>query len=251
MSGDIIDLIVIGVILLIGIIGTIRGFFKSFLSLFGFLGAIIVSIIFREQIAELLESVLGLESMIEEFVIKKTGEINAELINYKTADSSSLITMVNGLELNVILKGIFIKIISGATILEPVSAAEIIASPIAHYITIAVGVVIATVLIRVLVLILNATLGKLAKGKVFGRFNRLLGFIFGSLKGVLLVAVIMGLTTVLSLFPSVNNFVTPYIESTTITKFCYEKVNNFVLEKLSGFDIEEITGAVENPEIEN
>ena len=246
MSGDIIDLILIAFILLIGIVGLVKGFFKSFLSLFGFVGAIIVSVLLREQIADILENLFGIETMLNNFTVEKIGEINSELVNYKTADASSLITMVNGLEINVILKGIFIKTISGATIIDPVSVADIVASPIAHYITVAIGVVIATILIKIVVLILNATVGKLAKGKVFGGFNRLFGFIFGIAKGGVYVVALMCIVTVASLLPSVNNFVKPYIESTTVTKFCYEKVNTVVLEKLSGFSIEDIIGAVES-----
>lgn len=245
MTGDVIDLIVIGFILLVGLVGLIKGFFKSFLSLFGFVGAIIVSIVLREQIAGILESLFGVETLIGGFATEKIGEINSELVNFKTAEAESLISMVNGLDINVILKGIFIKSISGASIVEPVSVADIVASPIAHYVTIGIGVVVATLLIRIAVMILNATIGKIAKGKVFGKFNRLLGFIFGIAKGGIYVVILMCIVTVASLFPTVDSTVKPYMESTTITKFAYEKVNNFVLEKLSGFSIEDLTGSVD------
>lgn len=246
MPGIVIDIILIAVILLVGLIGMARGFFKSFLSLFGFIGSIIVAVLLREQIAKLLETLFGFESYIENVVTDKIGGMNVELVNFKTADSNELIKLVNNMQLNTILKGIFINILTSATIVEPVSVAELVAGPIAHFIAVGLGVIIASILIRVIVFILNATIGKLAKGKLFGKLNRTLGFVFGLVKGVGLVVVLMGLVTVLSLFPNINAFVTPYIESTTITEFCYDKVNDFVLEKVSGYSPEDLNDPTNN-----
>lgn len=167
MSGIIVDLIFLAVLAIFAVVGMFRGFFSTLLSLLGFVGAILIAWLFREQTVVILDSLFDLTNWLN----------------------------------NVVGENI-------ASVLAP-----------------AIAIIVAFVLLKIIVFILEHTLGKLFKGGLVGKINSVLGLILGFVKGVLFSIALFAIVCVLTLIPSVKTFVDNTIQGTYVVSWVYNIVN--------------------------
>ena len=230
--GIIIDLVVILIIALFALIGRWKGFFKSFLSMFGFFGSLIVAILFRHQFASILNSLFGLQGKLESLISTKVLESSPSLLQ-EVATNAEMIEIINGSNLSGILKSIFGGLAKTATIEVPMSVADLVISPVASLCLNVIAVIVLFIVIRIAVIVLNLTLGKIIKKlKLVGGINKLLGLLLGFVKGIAFVFFGMAIVNVFSLIPAVDNFVTTNIQSSLITKWGYNMVGGFIVGEL-------------------
>lgn len=228
-----IDLAVIVIVLIFGIVGLVKGFFKSIISLLGFFGSLALAIAFRNEVCALINRLFNLQVSIESFLSVKFGEISP-LLTTPMENSSEMITAINSTNLNSVLKGLFCGLATKADFTIPISVADIVVEPIASICVTILAVLALFLIIRLAVFILDKTIGKLIKdGKAFSGLNRFLGFLFGLCKGTIFLFVIMAIASGLSLIPSVAEFVNTNIETTYITKYGYNVVNEIIVKELS------------------
>ena len=106
-----------------------------------------------------------------------------------------------------------------------------------------VGFIITYILIRLVVFILNHTIGKLfKKGRLVGGVNTFMGFVLGLGKGVAYVAIALVAINVASLIPSVKQWSNTTFEQTYVVG----KVYNWVGQQLGNYFSDD-----ENKENEN
>ncbi len=72
------------------------------------------------------------------------------------------------------------------------------------------------VILRLIALILNMTVGKIFKSEILNGLNKFLGFLFGFIKGGLLCLAILFTISGLTLLPSFNDFITPKLQGSYI-----------------------------------
>lgn len=158
MYGITIDILLIVIILLFGIVGAFKGFFKSLTALMGVGLAIALTYLLRNQLLA-LDNSIGIASSIS---------------NTLGEGASKIITLL----------------IYGAIIY---------------------------VILRVVALILNMTVGKIFKSKFLGGINKFLGFLFGVTKGLLFSLVLLFIATGVIQIPSAREYLQPKIEDSFIT----------------------------------
>ena len=158
MYGITIDILLIVIILLFGIVGAFKGFFKSLTALMGVGLAIALTYLLRNQLLA-LDNSIGIASSIS---------------NTLGEGASKIITLL----------------IYGAVIY---------------------------IILRVVALILNMTVGKIFKSKFLGGINKFLGFLFGVSKGILFSLVLLFIATGVMQIPSVSEYLQPKIEDSFIT----------------------------------
>lgn len=158
MYGITIDILLIVIILLFGIVGAFKGFFKSLTALMGIGLAIALTYLLRNQLLA-LDNSIGIASSIS---------------NTLGEGASKIITLL----------------IYGAIIY---------------------------VILRVVALILNMTVGKIFKSKFLGGINKFLGFLFGVTKGLLFSLVLLFIATGVMQIPSAREYLQPKIEDSFIT----------------------------------
>ena len=158
MYGITIDILLIVIILLFGIVGAFKGFFKSLTALMGVGLAIALTYLLRNQLLA-LDNSIGIASSIS---------------NTLGEGASKIITLL----------------IYGAIIY---------------------------VILRIVALILNMTVGKIFKSKFLGGINKFLGFLFGVTKGLLFSLVLLFIATGVMQIPSVSEYLQPKIEDSFIT----------------------------------
>ena len=178
MYGITIDILLIVIILLFGIVGAFKGFFKSLTALMGVGLAIALTYLLRNQLLT-LDNSIGIASSIS---------------NTLGEGASKIITLL----------------IYGAIIY---------------------------VILRVVALILNMTVGKIFKSKFLGGINKFLGFLFGVTKGLLFSLVLLFIATGVMQIPSAREYLQPKIEGSFITlpviKYLEENVLNSLTDDSS------------------
>ncbi len=158
MYGITIDILLIVIILLFGIVGAFKGFFKSLTALMGVGLAIALTYLLRNQLLA-LDNSIGIASSIS---------------NTLGEGASKIITLL----------------IYGAIIY---------------------------VILRIVALILNMTVGRIFKSKFLGGINKFLGFLFGVTKGLLFSLVLLFIATGVMQIPSAREYLQPKIEDSFIT----------------------------------
>ena len=174
MYGITIDILLIVIILLFGIVGAFKGFFKSLTALMGVGLAIALTYLLRNQLLA-LDNSIGIASSIS---------------NTLGEGASKIITLL----------------IYGAIIY---------------------------VILRVIALILNMTVGKIFKSKFLGGINKFLGFLFGVTKGLLFSLVLLFIATGVMQIPSAREYLQPKIEDSFITLPVINYLEENVLNSLT------------------
>ncbi len=174
MYGITIDILLIVIILLFGIVGAFKGFFKSLTALMGVGLAIALTYLLRNQLLA-LDNSIGIASSIS---------------NTLGEGASKIITLL----------------IYGAIIY---------------------------VILRIVALILNMTVGKIFKSKFLGGINKFLGFLFGVTKGLLFSLVLLFIATGVIQIPSAREYLQPKIEDSFITLPVINYLEENVLNSLT------------------
>ena len=105
-------------------------------------------------------------------------------------------------------------------------------SGVGNIVAAVVGFIITYILIRLVVFILNHTIGKLfKKGRLVGGVNTFMGFVLGLGKGVVYVALALVAINIASLIPSVKQWTTTTFEQTYVVG----KVYNWVGQQLGNY----------------
>ena len=105
-------------------------------------------------------------------------------------------------------------------------------SGVGNIVAAVVGFIITYILIRLVVFILNHTIGKLfKKGRLVGGMNTFMGFVLGFGKGVVYVALALVAINIASLIPSVKQWSTTTFEQTYVVG----KVYNWVGQQLGNY----------------
>ena len=105
-------------------------------------------------------------------------------------------------------------------------------SGVGNIVAAVVGFIITYILIRLVVFILNHTIGKLfKKGRLVGGMNTFMGFVLGLGKGVVYVALALVAINIASLIPSVKQWSTTTFEQTYVVG----KVYNWVGQQLGNY----------------
>jgi len=156
--GIVLDFIMISVLLVFGIIGSFKGFFKSFITLLGTGLSILLTYLFRNQLLQLDKSI-GIGSML-------------------------------GLSGN--------------------SAGDVL--------TIVIYGVILFILLRIIALLLNMTVGKIFKGKVLSPINKTLGFILEFLKSGIAILGILFAVSGAMMIDGINTIISSNIQDSFLVR---------------------------------
>lgn len=102
----------------------------------------------------------------------------------------------------------------------------VLGSTAGRVVAVVLSFIITYLLIKLVVFILNHTIGKIFKGRALGGVNKFMGFILGTVKGVAYVAVVLVVLNIASLIPKVNEVTTPLFAETIVIGTVYNWVGN-------------------------
>ncbi len=225
------DLAVILVILVFAVIGLSNGFILSMYRIASFFISVYVAVKFHPAVAKLL-SKTALDENIQKSIrnallIKQQSAVPHLDSQIKEAAADSI---VNGLQLPGFLKGEVLGHIPNPSELIPV---EQIVDTVSREITVVVMDIISLIVLyiaaRIGLKFLKVVLKGIAKLPVFKQVDKIGGFAFGAVEGLLSVYIVMAL---LMLFNSAPKFAAVFeaINTSSFAKFFYQ--NNFIVNSM-------------------
>jgi uncharacterized membrane protein required for colicin V production len=200
MWGIIIDVVLIAIIVICAIIGIVKGLFDSILGLIGTGIALGVAVFTAKYLSNTLNSIIN----IEQWVLDKL-------------DAS----------------GESVKFFGGKIEYSNVEVAKF-----AVWI---ITVIVIFLVIKLAILILSKIFESVVQNSpTVSGINRVLGMIFGALKGGVTVAIILALCSLLSQVPFIGSTITDKIGETKVTNTVYKYVDDFVETQLTKEKIDDI-----------
>lgn len=230
--GIVIDIVLVVVLLIYALVGVKKGFFKSLLSLFNWVVCLVLAIWLAKYIANWVGSWFGMEAAISSKISGSIVSANENLGNSVASFGSkdAIVAACSGM--NGLMKSLINIIFSSNKVdfTSEASVADIAGAGAGHICVLAISAVLLFIVIKLVLLILGKLFDNIARTKIMGGLNRVLGFVFGLVKGACIVVIINIIAVALSLVPVVNNtIIKPVIqENTKVEKFVYEKTDDVI-----------------------
>ena len=230
--GILFDVVIIAFLVIFGLIGFRKGFFKSVLSLFSTLVVIIISIACAGALARVVNKIYDFTGLIADKLhggIASMGAFYSETIPAGISGKdlvSAIPASTNGF-----LKKLMSYVLEplSASDIEGLTVAEIVSGAFASVIMLIICAIVLFILIKIIIAIASRLFDNITRNRVFGAANKLGGLAFGAIKGFLVVLVFTVALTLLTVIPAVNTKLTPIIQDNTkIARPIYNYTDEFV-----------------------
>ena len=107
--------------------------------------------------------------------------------------------------------------------------ASVIGSSLGHICMVIISGILVFIVLKIVIALLSRLFDNIARTRILGGLNKVLGLILGVLKAACVIVVLNGILVGLSLIPAVNDTITPLIQDNThIEKVIYNKTDEFV-----------------------
>ncbi|MEG1581635.1 MAG: CvpA family protein [Clostridia bacterium] len=207
---NIVDYIIIAILILCAIIGCYKGFIKSFLSVFSGFINVLLCIIATKPLAGFLNSTFGLEnalsSSINTSLVNGCADFGTNMVGLTTqADINAHITnaLNNGSKSGIVrsfLEGILKVTPENLANRTSLSISDILSRSLGTFLTLVISFILVFIVIMTVKVLLSALCKKVQKSSL-SVFDRILGFVFGIVRGGAFVVIVLG---ILSFFTEVS-----------------------------------------------
>ena len=245
----VIDIVVISVLALFGIIGLIKGFLNTLLSLFGNLASVGVAVLCAKPVAKFLDNVFGIVSKLGD---KIAGTING-VTPFQSGVSQVADNVLTGSELKEIMPSgslyeramkLFVEDGRVFELTEDTEAARqtldkdilsYIGGRVGAILTIVIAWFVMFILLRIAVLLLARLFNAMSKNRSISGLDKLIGLLFGLLKGALIISLTLGIFYLIA-----NETVNGWIEGSTVTKWIYNYICQFIEWAVNKFNLPKV-----------
>ncbi len=193
-----VDIIFFAIIIIFALIGLWKGLFESLISLISTAVCVAISIYLAKPCASFINNTIGLDTpkMFDGLIGKFTEEQQFSLFNMTFKRSE--------------IAGFLSMIFAG---------------------------IVVFILLKLAIYLLAKIFDSITNGNtVLNGLNRVLGMLFGIIKGGIIVIVTLAICTVFARFTNVET----YIKQSTVTNWVYNYVDDFTENQLKDIDIQEI-----------
>ena len=219
VAGIVFDVFVIGLLVIFGLIGFKKGFFKSVISMLSTIVVIIISIFCASPLARLLNKFYDFTGLIGKGMRNGIASMGA-FYSQPIPEGVSGAELVNNIPSST--NGFLKKLMSYA--LNPLSAsdvqgatvAEIVSGAFASVIMLIISGILLFILIKIILAIATRLFENITRNRVFGATNKILGLVFGALKGLIIVFIFSIILTFLTVIPAINTKISPAIQDHSI-----------------------------------
>ncbi len=234
-NGSLISLIVIVLLVLFTAIGLIRGFAKTFISVFGKFLSILFAVLLCALCVDFLEEKFALVSKFAHTLEGTVESIfGAELANTKLLEASERSLTEAGVAKWI--AEIIIKV-QGEGALSPGTTLKTLIAPIfAYYIIKVASVIVLYILFRIIFHLIGNIVVRLKTFKLINVTDRILGLLIGFIHGMLILNIAFIIINVvpISFFQNIS----VGIETSPVASF-FSKINMFdlILQSFGNFDL--------------
>lgn len=244
MSVGVLDIIVIAILALFAVIGFIKGFLNTILSLFGNLASLAVAIVIVKPCARFFDSIFHLVDKLGGAILNGLGDVVPTIEAGSTMTGQEVITHMtgeNGKGLIGRLASLFVDssatygtAADGQTLADGVlSLTDTLSKGMGQFVTTVITVVVMFILIRIGVLILSKIFDAITKKRALSGLDRLLGLVSGIVKGAVIITAALSVMYALSpLIPAIDQ----WISQAKFTSWLYGYVNQLINWAINNLD---------------
>lgn len=232
----VIDIIILCVLVIFGIIGMIKGFLNTIISLFGNLASLAVAVLCAKPVSGFLNKIFNIVGGIGGSIansLAPTITPFASGATELTGEGLKTYLANDGLSFQERLFSLFIE--DAKTFTTDAEVVQYIGERIAGVIALLIAVVVMFIIIRIAILLLAKLFDAITKNRAIGGLDRAMGMLFGLIKGALLVSVVLGVFYLIA-----NSTVDGWIQNSTITKWVYQYISSFVDWAVTNFNLPEV-----------
>lgn len=228
--GIIIDVAIVLALVIVGIIGFKKGFLHTIISLFSWVVCLIIAFFTAKYVASWINGIYNFSNLIGNGITKSfagMGEVFTQAINtFESKDA--LVAAATGASSNGLLDQL-IKVVfnnSSVDMTSTETVASFLGASLGHIIMVIISGILVFIVLKIVVALLTKLFDKIAKTKVLGTLNKILGLILGVVKAGLIIVVLNIVLVGLSMVPAVNKTITPIITNNThVEKVIYNKTD--------------------------
>ena len=221
---SVLDIIVIAILALFAIIGFIKGFLNSILSLFGNLASLAIAIVIVKPCTRFFNSIFHLVDWLGGLIIKGIAGILPDL----TATQMSATDVISHLNNSQGLIGRLTALFVDKNLTYGAGASDlsaVLSNNMGQFAATVFTVIIMFILIRIGVLILSRIFDAITKKRALSGLDRLLGLVIGFVKGaVILTCILSVMYTISPLIPQID----VWIQESSFTNWLYGYVNQLI-----------------------
>lgn len=211
---DIIVLVILGIFLIAGLV---KGFLRTLLSLFGNIASLIVAIIFAQPVAKILDSWWHLT---ENFGTSIAEALSSSGILPTVTEGMTRDDVISGINASPILKSLITPFVPTEFSADTLAAS--IGNSLGALATIVVTAILLFVAIRLAVFLLSKLFDAITKSRAISGLDRLLGGLFGILKGAIVVFTILSILYALNSLPFISSWFDPLVQEASFTAEIYK-----------------------------
>lgn len=233
------DLIVIAVIVGFGLIGMSKGFIYSMFRLVSFFVAAIVSVKCYPVLADILDKTAlftDIKSGIYKNLMLQQAAQSPQVNEGARLTAGSVIDNLNlpGFLKEMVEKNMLEKMPDLTKFVEIEKVMDGLSNIIAHMVIDIISVVLLYIAVRIALIFLKFILQGIAKLPVFKQMDKLGGFAFGALEGLMTVYIVFTVLMLFSSSPAFKDFFEA-VDSSMLAKVFYQ--NNFIVDWMFPKDV--------------
>lgn len=231
-----IDIAIVMILLCFAIVGYKKGFLKSVLALCSTFVVLLLSFYFANHFAKLINSIFDFTTLIAKKLapsIEKMDSVYAMVFPAGMSGTAFYHTYISSSGTNSIIKRFFEHALKGysAESIEGLKVSEVLAGSIASLIMTIIAGILLFIIIKIAINLLSRLFENITSVRFFGGLNKILGFLFGAIKGGLIIVFFVLITICLSFVPKVNKKIYPLVQNDTkIVKVVYN-TSDKIIEK--------------------
>ena len=213
-GGAIIDLVALVIIALCVLLGVMRGFTKTFISVFGTILSLLFAVLLSSAVVNFAQNKFGMVGSISKGVSGVLSQIfGEEFMNTTLADFQS--GSVSGIA--AWLTGIILSIINNGSISLDHTLSQVVSPIFAYYISVAIVVVVLFIIFKIMFFILGDLVKKAWKFTPVKAVDKSLGAVLGVVQGAVTIQFIIIIFRIIPL--GFCQTVTAEISNSVITSF--------------------------------
>lgn len=230
--GLIIDIVIVGALVITGIIGLKKGFLKSLISLFSWFVCLLIAIWVAKYVAGWINGIYNFSGLIGDNISKSLSSTN-EYFNLTIVDAGGKENIINQIPegTNGLLKQLIKVVFSNSTVADnsTETVANVMGSSLGQICMVIICAVLVFIVLKIAIALLSRLFDNIARTKIFGSLNKILGLALGILKAGLIIVALNCILVCLSLIPAVNKTITPLVQDNThIEKVIYNQTDKII-----------------------
>lgn len=218
------DCIVLGIMLIFVIVGLCTGFVRSVVKILSGILSLVLAFVLCKTLANVLASTFGLD---EKLTTLFTGWLN---VDPSVSGVDAITAQLQSMNLPQYITDLIVNALQSAGVSAATTFNETVPPLLAKIALVVGSFIILWILFKIIFLIIKGMLKFVDKIPIIRGINKLLGAVFGFLKGAVLILTALMLVSVFA--SAMPTAVMDEIDKSTVTKYCYE--NNIEGEIISG-----------------